>query len=168
MGELKLYPWSDSPQFLLPFATLYMDGAGKKPVKVQQMRVHKNMCLVKLEGVNNIAEARPYIGRTVYIARADADIGEGRVFVQDLLGAKVVHVQTGEMYGNITAVTHPGRHDVYEVTAETGDVFLFPAVGEFVEEIDVERGVVKVLPIDGMFEVQPERKQKGNAGEEQD
>lgn len=168
-GELKLYPWSDSPQFLLDFATLYLDSEGKKPLQVQAMRVHKNLCLVKLQGVDSIADARPYIGRTAYIARADAELGEGRVFVQDLLEARVVNADTSEEYGRITAITHPGRHDVYEVTSGAGEVFLFPAVAEFVVEVAPQEGYVKVRPIEGMFvpEAPPKKpKKQRKAGEE--
>lgn len=154
-GELKLYPWSDAPDFLLPFHTLYLDKNGAQPLKVEQMRIHKNLCLVKLAGVASIEQARPYIGKTVYIARQDARLPPDKVFVQDLLGARVQDAATGQDYGEITAVTHPGRHDVYEITAADGEKYLFPAVEAFLDKVDVEAGVVRVKPIAGMFEKEP-------------
>lgn len=151
VGELRLYPWSDDADFLTRFATLYLDAGGAKPLVVERARAHKNICIVKLEGVNSIEQARPYIGKTVYIARADAQLEEGRIFVQDLLGASVIDADTGRVYGAITAITHPGHHDVYEVQNEAGELFLFPAVAEFVQTIDVEKGCIAVRPIPGMF-----------------
>ena len=73
-GELRLYPWSDTPAFLTHFKTLYLDADGQKPLEIEQLRPHKNICLVKLAGVSSIAEARPYIGKTVWVARADAPL----------------------------------------------------------------------------------------------
>ena len=150
-GELKLYPWCDSADFLMQFNTFYLDANGTKPVKVERTRIHKGMCLVVLAGVTDIASARPYIGKTAYIARADVQLEDGRVFVQDLLGALVRDAVTGQEYGRITAITHPGHHDVYEVTAQDGQAHLFPAVDAFVREINPAEGYVSVCPIEGMF-----------------
>lgn len=150
-GELRLYPWSDSPAFLAGFERLYSSPTGGKPLEVAQIRPHKNICIVKLAGVDTIVDARPYIGKTVWIARADADLPEGRFFVQDLLGARVQDADTGEVYGNIATITHPGRHDVYEIQRPGGGMSLFPAVEPFLVKVNTESGEVWIRPIEGMF-----------------
>lgn len=151
-GELRLYPWGDGPAFLCGFNTLYLDEQGKSSIHIASIRPHKNICLVKLDGVDSIEQARPYIGRTVYISRADVQLPEGRFFVQDLLGARVVDAHTGEDYGKILSVSHPGRHDVYEIEHPDGKRSLFPAVEPYLVELDVEGGVVKIAPIEGMLD----------------
>lgn len=150
-GELRLYPWSDEPAFLAGFPAFYLDAAGQKPLKTEKIRPHKNLCIVKLAGVDSIEAARPYIGKTVYIARADARLPEGSYFVQDLLGATVRDADTGEDYGTIAAITRPGRHDVYEISRPSGEKVLFPAAGPFMVRTDVEAGLVLIRPIEGMF-----------------
>ncbi|MDL2293921.1 ribosome maturation factor RimM [Ruminococcaceae bacterium OttesenSCG-928-D13] len=150
-GELRLYPWCDEPAFLTRFATLYLDDAGKKPLPIAQMRPHKNLVIAKLAGIDSIEAARPYIGKTVYLARADAALEDGAHFVQDLLGATVRDAATGVDYGTIKAITHPGRHDVYEIETPGGETHLFPAAPPFMERIDVENGLVLIKPIEGMF-----------------
>ena len=57
----------------------------------------------------------------------------------------------GEDYGTIAAITHPGRHDVYEVARPDGTTSLFPAAPPFMAGTDVEAGIVRVKPIPGMF-----------------
>ncbi len=151
-GELRLYPFSDDNAFLQRFSVFYLSADGKKQVKVLAVRPHKNICIVALEGVTSIAEARQYIGKTVWIDRADAQLPPGRVFVQDLLGARVLDADTGREYGRITAVTKPGRHDVYEVTDEADRQHLFPATEPFLVEVQPGEGLVRVRPIPGMFE----------------
>ncbi len=159
-GELRLYPWSDGPDFLSGFDTLYLDDAGKRPLRMLAVRPHKNICIVKLEGIATIEQARPFVGKTVYIARADAHLAPGRFFVQDILGAQVVDDATSRAYGTIAAVTHPGRHDVYEIHGPEGQVWYFPAVQPFLASVDLDAGQVRVRPIEGMFE-QEAPKQKG-------
>lgn len=151
-GELKLYPWCDAPSFLCGFTRLYLDEQGKTQLRVTSIRTHKNVCLVKAEGVGSVEEARQYIGKVAYIARADAPLEEGQVFVQDLLGAMVEDADSGRCYGHIKGITHPGRHDVYEIANDAGEIFWFPAVREFLVKVSPEEGKVLVRPIPGMFE----------------
>lgn len=155
-GEIKLYPWSDDAKFMTQFKNLYLSGAGGKALKVIQARVHKNMCIVKLEGYDSIEQVRVLIGKTVYIARAEAGLPEGRYFVQDLLGAKVCDGNTGQVYGAIQNITHPGRQDIYEICSETGETYYFPAVEPFLGEVNLEKETVLVYPIPGMFEPEEE------------
>lgn len=157
-GELRLYPWCDGPEFLSTFTTLYLDDRGRKPLYAEQIRPHKNICIVRLKNVSTVEEAHPYIGKTVYIAREDACLPKGRYFVQDLLGAHLRDADTGEEYGEITAITRPGRHDVYEVTRPNGTTALFPACEPFLVAVHPEEGLVQVRPIPGMLEEEAPKK----------
>lgn len=150
-GELRLYPWADDATFLTRFHTLYLNAEGTQKLHAAAIRPHKNICIVKLEGVDSIEDARKYIGKTVFIARADAGLAPGVHFIQDLLGAAVVDNGTGEVYGRIATITHPGRHDVYEIERPDGSSVLFPAAPPFIANIDIEKSEVRVLPIEGMF-----------------
>lgn len=149
-GEVKLYPWCDGPQFVTGFKRVYFSANGGTAVGVSA-RVQKNMALLKLEGVDTVEAAHALIGKIVYISRADAKLPKGRYFVQDLMGLTVKDAQTGKVYGTISNVSHPGSSDIYEIKAEDGETYLFPAVEEFLGGIDFETGEVLVKPIEGMF-----------------
>lgn len=159
-GEIKLYPWSDDAAFLERFTTLYLDERGKNKLKIEQLRVHKGMCLIKLEHVNTVENARSYVGKIAYIDRKDAELEPGQVFVQDLLEMKVVDAETGQQYGVIKEVTHPGRHDIYAVADAEGNHYLFPAVEPFLQKIEIDTETVYVSPIPGMFEKEAEPAKK--------
>lgn len=96
--------------------------------------------------------ARPFIGKTVYIARKHAILPSGMHFVQDLLGATVSHADTGELFGKIKAITKPCYHNVYEIEKPNGKLALFPAVEPFLVSVDVENASILVRPIPGMFD----------------
>lgn len=82
-GEVKLLPWADGPEFLLQFHTLYLDG---KAYQVEQSRVQKTCVLLKLEGIDTVEAASALRDKVVSIARADAKLPEGSLFIADLLG----------------------------------------------------------------------------------
>ena len=89
MGELKLYPWCDGPEFVAALPRLFFTPEGGRETKVEAVRAHKGMCLVKLKGVDSIDAARPYIRKVAYFSRADVKLPEGRYFVQDIVGCTV-------------------------------------------------------------------------------
>ena len=49
-GEVKVNPWSDTPDFLCGFDTLYYKS--RTPVKIEKARVHKNIVVLKIKGVD--------------------------------------------------------------------------------------------------------------------
>ena len=48
-GEVRVQPWSDSPEFLAEFDVLYLDREGKSSLKIKSARAHKNMVLMKID-----------------------------------------------------------------------------------------------------------------------
>lgn len=151
MGELKLYPWCDGPEFITALPRLFFTPDGGRETKVDAVRTHKGMCLVKLHGVDSIDAARPYIRKVAYFDRGDVTLPAGRYFIQDIIGCTVQDVDTGAVYGVITAVEHPAAIDIYTIRNDAGETFLFPAVPEFLVALSPEESIVTVRPIPGMF-----------------
>ena len=57
MGEVKVQAWCDEPDELLGIKKLWLDE-GKTPVKVKGARLHKDMVLLKLDGIDNMDKAQ--------------------------------------------------------------------------------------------------------------
>ena len=91
-GEVKIVPWCDSPEFLCGFDTLYIDEA---PIRLRAARPHKGNVLAALEGVDTVEGAMALKGKTVHIDRADVTLPEGRHFLADLIGLRVVDADNG-------------------------------------------------------------------------
>ena len=145
-GEVKIMPWADSPEFLLDFDTLYLDG---KPVKVQTARVHKGCVLAKLDGVDDVNAAVRLREKVVCIDREDVELEEGAFFLADLEGLEVRDADTGEVLGTIDEVLTPPANNVYRVRGGKEE-HLIPAVDEFVVETNVDAGYIRVRLIEGM------------------
>lgn len=148
-GELRVDPWCDSPDFLSGFKTLYFDE-GKTSLK-SKARPHKNIVLLRLEGVETIDDAEKLRGKVLYIDRDDARLPEGKNFVQDLIGCRVVDADdASKEYGEIADVFKTGANDVYTVKNPSGE-FLVPVIDEVVVDKDIDGGVVRIRPMKGLF-----------------
>ncbi len=143
-GEVKLQPWCDDAGFLLPFKTLYIDGA---PLRVASARVHKDMLMVRFEGVDDVNAAMALKNKIVYFAREDAHLPEGRYFIADLLGSQVVD-ENGGTVGELTEVLDMPSGQVYVVQGESEHTI--PAVPEFILDINAEEKRIRVHLIEGM------------------
>lgn len=150
-GEVRLNPWCDSPEFLNNFKTLYFDAEGKNAVKVVLSRPHKNVVILKLDGVDSVEQASALRDKILYMDRNDAGLSDNTYFIQDLIGCKVIDCDSEVEYGEICEVSETGANDVWHIKAENGKVYLIPAVPEFIASTDVDGGIVKIKPIKGFF-----------------
>lgn len=151
-GEMKAELYCDSAAFLAKAKTLYWDDQGQRPVKIRGVRAQGNLALIALEGVEDMDTARAARGKILYMAHDAVKLPKGRYFIKDIIGCTVLDAETGREYGKVKDITHPGAQDIYTVVDETGKEYMFPAVPEFLKEIDVANGVVRICPIPGMFE----------------
>lgn len=143
-GEIKILPWADSPEFLLDFKTLYLNG---KPYSVLSSRVHKTCVLAKLQGIDTPEQATLLRGQVVSVDRSGLSLPEGTVFIADLIGCRVIDEEENEI-GKIKDVLTMPSSDVYVI--EGKKKYMIPAVKEFIREINVAEGFVRVHLIEGM------------------
>lgn len=149
-GEIKVNPWCDSPDFLCGFDVLYI-GNEKTMAKVQTARIHKNMVIIKLEGIDTPEEANALRNKIIYIDRGDVLLQEGEYFIQDLIGLTVKNADSGEIYGEVKDVLQTGANDVYEISGN-GRTYLVPAIEQVIIKTDIENSVILIRPLEGLFD----------------
>ena len=150
-GEVRVQPWADSGEFLLGFKKLYGEN-GTPCYQIKNARVHKSMVIAKLAGVDSIEQADTLRGRVLYMDRDDARLPEGRYFIQDLIGLRVVDADSGEEYGVVTDVFNTVANDVYSLRAPDGKEHFIPAIDQVLAGTDLETGIIKIHPMKGMFD----------------
>ncbi len=148
MGEVRVQPWADSPEFLCQFDTLYMDK-DHCPIKVERSRVHKNMCIMKFEGPTDVPSALSFRNAILYIDRNDANLPQGHFFITDIIGLPVLDVETGEELGKLAEVTNMPAHDIYVVKGGQRD-WMIPAVPAFIKETNLDEGFIRVQIMEGL------------------
>lgn len=144
-GEVKILPWADSPEFLLQFSTLYLNG---QPYAVERARVQKTCVLCKLVGIDTVEDAAALRETIVSIDRTQAALPQGAMFIADLIG---LPVYDGECcIGTLREVLSLPSNDVYVVCDEDGGEHLIPSVPEFILARDLDAGCIRVRLIEGM------------------
>lgn len=151
IGELKVQCWCDSTKELENIKTLYFDE-GKTPVHVKQARSHKDMVLIKLDGVDNMDQAQLLRGKILWAHRDSLPINEGQFFIQDLIGISVVDADDGHEYGKLTDVSSTGANDIYHITFPNGDIKLIPVIKQVVISTDIDEGIMRIRPLKGLFD----------------
>ena len=144
-GELKVQPWSDEPDFLRQFKTVYIGG---KPMRLRSVRLHQANVLITLEGVDNLDAALPYKNKIIEVRRADVKQKPGEHYVADLIGLDARNAETGEVFGKVTDVLPYPAQDLYEVKGEK--TWLIPDVPAFVKEINEEEGFISFVVMEGL------------------
>lgn len=148
MGEVRVQPWADSPEFLCQFRTLYVDEA-HFPMKVERARVHKNMVIIKFEGPTDVPSAMSLRNAILYIDRADAKLPEGAFFLADIYGLEVRDAATGAALGKVADVLTLPANNVYVVRGGERELMI-PAVPQFIAETNVEGGYLRVNMMEGL------------------
>ena len=148
MGEVKVQPWCDSPEFFCQFKTLYVDET-HWPVKVERARPHKNMVIVKLEGVTDMNGALALRNAVLHIDRKDINLPEGSFFLADIEGLEARDAQTGEVLGKIAEILTLPANNVYVIRGGKRELMI-PAVPAFVAETNVEGGYIRINMMEGI------------------
>ncbi len=150
-GEVKVQPWCNEPSMICGFKHLYFNN-GDDIIVVRNVRVQKNMIIIKFDGFDTPEEALKLRNKILYINRDDIKLDEDTYFIQDLIGLKVIDVDTDEEYGEIVDVTETGANDVYHIKSKTGKLLYAPAIADVVIKTDIIGNTMLIRPLKGLFD----------------
>ncbi|MFQ7473362.1 MAG: ribosome maturation factor RimM [Anaerovoracaceae bacterium] len=150
-GEVKVYNYSDSEEVYERTPEIYAED---KLLKVENVRVQKNMVILKLSGIDDRNEAEAAKGVELYITESDLpELPEGVFYVRELIGMNVVESEKDMFLGTVTDVIQNIAQDIFEVEQENGKKILIPKVDEFILNIDKEQKTIYVKLIEGLLEL---------------
>lgn len=148
-GEVKVYNYSDSSEIYEITPEMYV---GSELLQIENVRLQKNMVILKLEGINDRNAAEAAKGRDIFITEDDLpELEEGEYYVRDLIGMTVE--EDGNVLGKVTDVLQNTAQDVFEVERKNGKQLLIPRVDEFVFDIDLDTRKIKVKLPGGLLEL---------------
>ena len=135
-GELKIKTFTDFPEQVKTFKTLYIDG---NPYKILSFRVGGDgFAYVGLRGIMDRNTAELYRGKKIEGDRDDAPaLEEGQYYIVDILGLSC-ETEDGEVLGAVTDISTFAT-DVYTIE-KAGKKILFPAVKGVVKKVDIPNG----------------------------
>ena len=150
-GEVKLEMWCDSIDYLRQLEKVYLDDKGNKSLSLVSARPQKNIAILKFSEINSIEEAEGLKNKILYCNRNDAEIEEGAYYLADIIGSRVVDIETGREYGKIVDIMNYGSSDIYDVLKDKKH-YLIPAIDDVVKEIKTDEQIVLIKPMKGLFD----------------
>jgi 16S rRNA processing protein RimM len=152
-GELRASLYCDSPEVIEAFADALFIGEEKRPLKVRLTSIRRGFVVAKIDGVDDIGNAEVFVGESLYIDKDEYSLPENTWFIADLIGLQVIDADSGVVYGRVDHILQNAPKDVYVVKAPSGRELLFPAIPEVLIDTDLEAGVIKIRPLEGLFDV---------------
>jgi 16S rRNA processing protein RimM len=146
-GEVRVKSYTEDPLGIGEYGTLY--DSGGNPFEVLDVRLQKNMAVIRFRGINDRTAAEKLNGTDLYVDRDtldDEDLDEDEFFYADLEGLDVRDAE-GRSWGTITAIFDFGAGDILELTEKGKRSQLIPFNEASVLEIDFEGGSILIDPL---------------------
>ena len=139
-GELKVKTYTDFPEDVKEFGTVYIDDI---PYKILSFRVGPDgAAYMNLRGIPDRNAAELFRGKKLEGAREDAPpLEEGRHYIVDILGL-TCDTEEGEVLGVVQEIQNLSS-DVYTLEKD-GKTILFPSVNGVIVKFDIEGGKIVV------------------------
>ena len=151
-GELKVAPFTDDINRFDDLKKVYVKTRrDAKLYNVENVRYHKNMVLLKLQGIENPEQAELLKNAYLEIDREDAiPLEEGQYFIVDLIGLEV-YTDEGKILGKVDDIYNTGANDIYVVKDDLGKQILLPGIDEVIKEVNLENEKIIVHLIPGLI-----------------
>ena len=132
-GELKVKTFTDFPEDVKAFGTVYIDSVA---YKILSFRVGTDgAAYIGLRGIPDRNAAELFRGKKLEGAREDAPaLEEGQYYIVDIIGLSC-ETESGEVLGIVKDVKNLSS-DVYTIE-KAGKQILFPAVKGVVKKVDL-------------------------------
>lgn len=151
-GEVKVMPFTNDISRFDDLEKVYIKTRkDEKLYKVENARYHKNMVLLKFEGIDNPEQADMLRNAFLEIDREDAiPLEEGTYFIADLIGLEV-YTDDEKILGKVEDIYNAGANDIYVIKDELGKQILLPGIDEVIKEVDLEKSKIIVHLIPGLI-----------------
>jgi len=152
-GTIKVYPMTDFPERFKKMETVKLErGGAVEQFAVESARPHKELYLLKLQGIDSLEKAQVYKHAQVVINQDELmPLPEGEYYHFQLEGLKVIDEERG-ILGELTEVLGTGANDVYVVNSPQFGEVLIPAIKDVVLGVDLAAGEIKVRLLPGLIE----------------
>jgi 16S rRNA processing protein RimM len=143
-GWVKVSTYSGVKNRFAKVEAVYIDSGTELERKILTgQKYHQHQLLLKFRGMDDRETSRNFNGREIFLPEAEKIVlPENNFFIHELRGLKVYHT-SGEFLGTLTEVMSAEGNDLLVVKTEEKEI-LIPAVAEFVQVIDLEKGKVIV------------------------
>ena len=109
--------------------------------------------LVKFEDIDTQELVRAYTGCEVYFPRHLSDSDEENMSWAEIIGFQLVDAVSGRVVGTIDHVNDSTLNLLFEITSPEGEALLIPANNDLIEEVDIEKKMIRMAIPEGLLEL---------------
>ena len=109
--------------------------------------------LVKFEDIDTQEQVRAYTGCEVYFPRHLSDSVEENMSWAEIIGFQLVDAVSGRVVGTIDHVDDSTLNLLFEITSPEGEALLIPANNDLIEEVDIEKKMIRMAIPEGLLEL---------------
>lgn len=153
-GEAKVGFTKNQADFFCSLDEVFVKtGHEYKALKIQSIRIHKNVALVKFEDINSINELMEYKGAFLYVEeKTIREALEEDEFLIDELVSLEVFDQAGKKLGFVVGVSNNGASDLLSVKTNSKQIVLVPFVKAIVTDVNIKDKKIIINNIEGLIE----------------
>ncbi|MFO7717254.1 MAG: ribosome maturation factor RimM [Thermodesulfobacteriota bacterium] len=154
-GEVCLEPHADFPFVFQTLERVYLqlERLRPKPYTVLSHRVHKGRDVVRLDGVDGREAAQRLRGREILARARDLPKPDAETNLRRELPGFRVTLEDGTLVGWLQAVQDNRAQELWVIHGPEGEEILFPALEQFVLQIDRGARVAVIRPPEGLLEL---------------
>jgi 16S rRNA processing protein RimM len=151
-GEIKVRPLSDFAERFAVGSAIYL-GPRHERRAITASRAQGAQFVIAIQGCVSVTDAERLRGQALSVPAAELEpLAAGQFYQHDIIGLRVERLN-GQFLGVISDIIPSGSSDLYIVRdPATGQERMLPAVKEFIREVDLAAGVMRVTPIPGLFD----------------
>ena len=98
-------------------------------------------------------QAELYRGSVITVSDDDrVELPDDEYWIDDMIGLSVVEFGTERELGTLEEIMFTGSNDVYMVKSPEGTLRPLPAIGEVINEVDIEAGIITVSIPEGLWD----------------
>ena len=143
-GWLKVKSFSGEWDHFLSLESITLknrkSGIGRK-YRVEGVKLHNGGLIIKLSGIDTPELGKTLSGSEILVSKElVSPLAENEWYIYDLVGLNLVD-KDGRSLGKITGIIE-SSDDLLEIKQTSGKYSLIPFRSEFVEEPDLEKGII--------------------------
>ncbi|MCM1339466.1 MAG: ribosome maturation factor RimM [Muribaculaceae bacterium] len=154
-GEAKIGCSRNQLDFVLSLDSIYIKKENDYVrLNIETSRPHKNMALMKFEGINSINELLEYKGSLLFADETTIreSLDEDEFLIDELVGLDVYDIETGKKLGFVVGVSNNGASDLISVKTSSKKICLIPFVKAIVPEVKISDKKILINNIEGLLE----------------
>ena len=155
-GDIRVDYYADSAELLEKPLMLRAGRLAPRPIRIREWHLWKDQLILGIEGCNDRSAAEQLRGQELLIdASFLPEAEEDEPYLRDLIGL-CVRLKDGRVVGELEDIDFPAGQEMWSIRApeeEGGHEILFPAVPEFVLDIDLTAQTATIDPPEGLLDL---------------